>query len=56
MMEQMKYLEKIHPSVTLFTTYAMWTDLRSNPGLHHERPVTNKCHGRAYFNLKNVKK
>jgi hypothetical protein len=48
--------EKPTPVVTLSTTHPMWTDLRSNQGLHHERPVTNTCHGRAYLNLKNVGK
>jgi hypothetical protein len=40
---------KTCPSVTLSTTNPTWTDPGSNPGLHGERPATNRLsHGTAF--------
>jgi hypothetical protein len=39
---------KTCPSATLSTTNPTWTDPESNPGLHGERPATNRLsHGTA---------
>jgi hypothetical protein len=40
--------EKSCPSATLSTTNPTWTDQESNPGLHGEKPATNRLsHGTA---------
>jgi hypothetical protein len=38
----MKNSEKICPSAIVSTTNLKWTDPGTNPGLHSERPVTNR--------------
>ena len=39
---------KTCPTVTLSTTNPTWTDPGSNPGLHGERPASNRLsHGTA---------
>jgi hypothetical protein len=38
------------PSATLSTTNPTWIDLGTNPGLHGERPATNRLsHGTAFI-------
>jgi hypothetical protein len=46
------YGEKTCPSATLSTTNPTWTDPASNPGLHGERPETNRLiYGTALRNV-----
>jgi hypothetical protein len=50
--EKPKYSEETCPSATWSTTNPKWTDPGSNPGLHGERPATNRLnHGTAKFYL-----
>jgi hypothetical protein len=37
-----KYSEKAFSSATFFTTNLTWIDLGGNPGLHAEKPATNR--------------
>ena len=41
---------KTYPSATLSTTNPTWTDQGSKPGLHGERPTSNRLsHGTAKY-------